>query len=97
MLKAGSFKGSSLVLVGAAHTLTDIREKENENKKIKSNGRLQKQQYEPLLCHMTAMLMLQYALVLDYNVGIHLFHVISIVRLPVVRYVSRNRIRMTLL
>jgi hypothetical protein len=23
MLKAGSFKGSSLVLVGAAHTLTD--------------------------------------------------------------------------
>jgi hypothetical protein len=26
-----------------------------------------------------------------------LFHVISIVRLPVVRYVSRNRIRMTLL
>jgi RHS repeat-associated protein len=33
MLKAGSFKGSSLVLVGAAHTLTDIREKENENKK----------------------------------------------------------------
>jgi hypothetical protein len=33
MLKAGSFKGSSLVLVGAAHTLTDIREKENENEK----------------------------------------------------------------
>jgi hypothetical protein len=24
MLKAGSFKGSSLVLVGASHTLTDI-------------------------------------------------------------------------
>jgi hypothetical protein len=26
MLKAGSFKGSSLVLVGASHTLTDIRQ-----------------------------------------------------------------------
>ena len=33
MLKAGSFKGSSLVLVGASHTLTDIREGGNENKK----------------------------------------------------------------
>jgi hypothetical protein len=33
MLKAGSFKGSSLVLVGASHTLTDIRVERNENKK----------------------------------------------------------------
>jgi hypothetical protein len=62
-----------------------------DNKKIKSNGRLQKQQYEPLLCHTTAMLMFQYVLGFDYNVGIHLFHVISIVRLPVVRYVSRKQ------
>jgi len=33
MRKAGSFKGSSLVLVGAAHTLRDTRKEDTENKK----------------------------------------------------------------
>jgi hypothetical protein len=33
MRRRGSFKGSSLFLVGAAHTLTNIKQAEDENPK----------------------------------------------------------------